>query len=148
MDIIDIIKDQYRLDWHGTHGWNHWVRVNQAGQQIARRHNLNTTVIQMFALFHDACRVNEYQDEGHGKRGAELAFKHRDLIDLDPADFDRLYTACADHTDGLTTSDLLIGACWDADRLDLGRVGIRPNARYLSTPHGKWLASCEQLSLI
>jgi uncharacterized protein len=26
-----------------------------------------------------------------------------------------------------------VGACWDADRLDLGRVGIRPRADLLST---------------
>lgn len=26
---------------------------------------------------------------------------------------------------------------WDADRLDLGRVGIRPNARYLCTEPAK-----------
>ena len=27
--------------------------------------------------------------------------------------------------------------CWDADRLDLGRVGIVPNPRYLCTPAAK-----------
>jgi hypothetical protein len=26
-----------------------------------------------------------------------------------------------------------VQVCWDADRLDLLRVGIRPNARYLCT---------------
>lgn len=142
--LIERIKAQYRLDWHGTHGWPHWVNVNKAGQQIALYHGLNANVIQLFAIFHDACRENELDDDGHGKRGAELAFKLRGeyptLRELSQKDFDSLYVACAEHTDGQTTSDLLIGACWDADRLDLGRVGIKPNARYLSTDAGRSLA--------
>ena len=35
--------------------------------------------------------------------------------------------------DGETTTDPTIGCCWDADRLDLGRVGIEPEAEYQST---------------
>jgi uncharacterized protein len=142
--LIDRIKEQYRLDWHGTHGWPHWVNVNRAGQQIALYHGLNANVIQLFSVFHDACRENELDDEGHGKRGAELAFKLRGdfpiLRDLSQQDFDSLYVACAEHTDGTITSHQIIGACWDADRLDLGRVGITPNARYLSTDAGRSLA--------
>jgi uncharacterized protein len=125
--LIDRIKEQYRLDWHGTHGWPHWVNVNRAGQQIALYHGLNANVIQLFSVFHD-----------------ELAFKLRGdfpiLRDLSLKDFDALYVACADHTDGKTTTDPLVGACWDADRLDLGRVGITPNARYLSTEAGRSIA--------
>jgi len=142
--LIDRIKAQYRLDWHGTHGWPHWVNVNKAGQQIALYHGLNANVIQLFAVFHDACRENELEDEDHGLRGADLAFKLRGdielLRDLKQKDFDALYVACSEHTDGKTTTDPLIGACWDADRLDLGRVGITPNARYLSTEAGRAIA--------
>jgi len=29
-------------------------------------------------------------------------------------------------------ADPTVQTCWDADRLDLGRVGIKPAARYLS----------------
>jgi len=144
MNLIERIKAQYRLDWHGTHGWPHWVNVNKAGQQIALYHGLNANVIQLFAVFHDACRENELDDDGHGQRGAELAFKLRNdfpiLRDLSQKDFNALYEACANHTDGKTTTDPLIGACWDADRLDLGRVGITPNARYLSTEAGRSIA--------
>lgn len=144
MTILESIKSQYKLDWYGTHGWPHWVKVNRAGQQIALYHSLNANVIQLFSIFHDACRENECDDEGHGQRGAELAFKLRNdypaLRDLSQKDFDSLYVACAEHTDGKTTSDLLIGACWDADRLDLGRVGIKPHVRYLSTDAGKSIA--------
>jgi hypothetical protein len=41
------------------------------------------------------------------------------------------------HTDGHITDDPLVGACWDADRLDLPRVGIAPDPRYLSTQAGR-----------
>jgi uncharacterized protein len=38
------------------------------------------------------------------------------------------------HTDGMVAADPTTQTCWDADRLDLGRVGIRPNAELLCTP--------------
>jgi uncharacterized protein len=31
------------------------------------------------------------------------------------------------------TRDVTIQTCWDADRLDLGRVGTKPNPTYLGT---------------
>ena len=33
---------------------------------------------------------------------------------------------------GDVSTDATIQTCWDADRLDLGRVGIFPSAKYLS----------------
>ncbi|MBB6018173.1 hypothetical protein HNQ04_003450 [Deinococcus radiopugnans ATCC 19172] len=32
--------------------------------------------------------------------------------------------ACKHHASGQTTDEPTLGACWDADRLDLPRVGI------------------------
>jgi uncharacterized protein len=93
----------------------------------------------MFALFHDSRRVNEEIDPDHGLRGAELARSMRDthLIHLNDAQFDLLRYACVHHTDGETSTEPTIGCCWDADRLDLDRVGIEPEADYLSTLAGK-----------
>lgn len=48
--------------------------------------------------------------------------------------FELLYVACRLHTDGGTTDDLEIQGCWAADRLDLGRVGIRPRPSRRCTP--------------
>jgi hypothetical protein len=39
----------------------------------------------------------------------------------------------AGHADGLTSADPTVGACWDADRLNLWRVGVAPDRRLLST---------------
>ncbi len=44
-----------------------------------------------------------------------------------------MYRACDGHTDGKTSDDPTIGACWDADRLDLCRLGDRIDVRALST---------------
>jgi hypothetical protein len=34
-----------------------------------------------------------------------------------------------------------VGTCWDADRLDLDRVGISVDASYMSTEEGRKLSS-------
>ena len=38
------------------------------------------------------------------------------------------------------TGNPTIDACFDADRLDLGRVGVTPNPDRLATEKGKWMA--------
>lgn len=46
-----------------------------------------------------------------------------------------------DHDKGETTTDPTIGCCWDADRLDLGRVGKKPDPAYMSTMLGRSAAN-------
>jgi uncharacterized protein len=41
--------------------------------------------------------------------------------------------ACEEHTNGGVGPDPTVGVCWDADRLNLWQVGIRPDPRWLST---------------
>jgi uncharacterized protein len=59
---------------------------------------------------------------------------------IDPGRFDLLNEAIRLHTSGLTTNEPTIGTCWDADRLDIGRVGMTPIAEYMSTEAGKGMA--------
>ena len=49
--------------------------------------------------------------------------------------------ACYYHADGFTKHTITVMTCWDSDRLDLGRVGIKPNAQYLCTTAAKKLSS-------
>ena len=78
--------------------------------------------------------MNEWRDHGHGLRGGDFARSLRGtLIGLDDARFELLHAACALHTDGRTSGDPTLLACWDADRLDLGRVGITPLPHRLCT---------------
>ncbi|MBZ0269297.1 hypothetical protein K8I85_14180 [bacterium] len=58
-----------------------------------------------------------------------------DQYTLDPAGpHGVVHAACEGHTHGGTVADVTVQTCWDADRLDLGRVGVRPLPRYLCTP--------------
>jgi uncharacterized protein len=67
-------------------------------------------------------------------RGGEFARSLRGrLIHLDDTRFELLSEACRLHTDGHTTGDPTLLACWDADRLDLGRVAITPHPKRLCT---------------
>ena len=58
--------------------------------------------------------------------------------------FGTLLEACNLHTDGRQVTDITIATCWDADRLDLPRVGIRPNPDRMGTAPGRRLARSQQ----
>ncbi|MGB0387169.1 MAG: HD domain-containing protein [Ardenticatenaceae bacterium] len=136
--IIDTILAQYSLSPFGIHGVSHWARVLENGLRLAEQTGANIKVVKLFALFHDAQRINEGHDDQHGLRGAEYAASLRGkLFTLSDEEFEHLYTACVYHTDGLTTGDITVQTCWDADRLDLGRVWIQPNPKYLCTGAAK-----------
>lgn len=132
--ILQRILSNYALPLDGYHGIVHWARVLENGLRVAESSGADIEVVKLFALFHDSRRINESWDEGHGQRGGDLAKSLRgELIHLDDTRFELLYEACRLHTDGLTTADATLGTCWDADRLDLGRVGATPHADLLST---------------
>lgn len=132
--IVHAILEEYALPREGTHGVAHWARVLENGLRLAEETQANIEVVQLFAVFHDSRRVNEIIDDRHGQRGADLAasFWNR-WFTLSDHEFDLLYAACAGHTDGETDADITIQTCWDADRLDLGRVRICPDPRKLCT---------------
>jgi uncharacterized protein len=131
--MVEILRG-YALPVHGDHGVVHWARVMENGLRVAEANGGDPEVVALFALFHDARRINEYRDNGHGLRGGELARSLRGtLIHLEDAQFDLLFEACRLHTDGLVEGDPTLLACWDADRLDLGRVGITPKPQRLCT---------------
>ena len=44
-----------------------------------------------------------------------------------------LIEALMHHSEGYTQGDVTVRVCWDADRLDLGRVGIDPKPERLCT---------------
>jgi uncharacterized protein len=132
--IFDAIKDGYPLSLNGDHGITHWARVHENGMRLADALDADHDVVALFALFHDSRRVDEFEDDGHGLRGAELARSLRGtLVHLDDVRFELLYEACRLHSDGHMTGEPTLLACWDADRLDLGRVGITPHPRRLAT---------------
>jgi len=132
--ITTAILDDYALPWRGTHGVLHWARVWTNGLKVAEVSGADQEIVKLFALFHDSRRVNERIDPGHGQRGGDFVRSLRGtLVHLDDDRFELLYEACRLHTDGLTDGDPTVQTCWDADRLDLGRVGIMPSPQLLCT---------------
>ena len=138
--ILRAILDGYALPARGDHGIVHWARVHENGMRLADATGADREVVALFAVFHDARRVDEFDDDGHGLRGGELARSLRGtLVHLDDARFDLLFEACRLHADGLTAGHPTLQACWDADRLDLGRVGITPDPARLCTDAARGL---------
>lgn len=136
--LVHHILEDYALPWNGTHGVGHWARVLENGLRLAEATGAKIGIVQLFAVFHDARRINEAWDDGHGLRGAELAAQLRGtLFSLPDDDFELLQFACAHHTEGLTEGDVTVQTCWDADRLDLGRVGMTLEPRKLCTAAAK-----------
>ena len=127
---------------YSVHGPDHWKRVERNGLLLATRTGADIAVVRLFAVFHDSRRENESFDAGHGARAAEFATTLRgSLFDLSDDAFALLHYACTWHTDGQHHADPTIGTCWDADRLDLGRVGIIPAPQFMSTAFGREIAA-------
>ena len=136
--ILGTILKDYALPRCGTHGIAHWARVFENGVRLASETHARIEVVQLFAVLHDSRRINEFEDDDHGPRAAEFARTLCGrLFDLSDDDFALLHRACAGHTCERTHPDVTIRTCWDADRLDLGRVGITPDPYYLGTEPAK-----------
>lgn len=125
------------------HGLDHWFRVWQNAQLInGLESGADMEVVALYALFHDSMRVNDGKDPKHGIRGYRLWERFYRTL---PSDLSRyfsdhrrelLFEACVEHNTGERSTDSTISVCWDADRLDLHRKGIWPDARYMSTAAG------------
>ena len=122
----------------GIHGDSHWRRVAEAGLHIADAEGVDRHAVLLFAILHDCRRENDRHDPGHGPRAAALArATGHEALGVSAPVLERLAHAMHHHTDGLLTDDPLVGACWDADRLDLARVGIATDPAFLSTAQAR-----------
>ena len=124
-----------------THGISHWERVERNGLLLATP-ECDVTVIRLFAYLHDSCRENDGHDWEHGPRAAQMIVGIRETLlkDLTDDQFQLLQEACRLHTSTHCTGDPTIDACFDADRLDLGRVNIIPDPEKMASAKGKELA--------
>lgn len=127
------------------HGISHWERVERNGLLLATP-ECDVTVIRLFAYLHDSCREDDSYDEKHGPRAAKMIEGLRGTLlkDLTDEQFKLLQEACRLHTSTHRTGNPTIDACFDADRLDLGRVDIIPRPEKMATKKGKKLAKCNK----
>jgi len=146
--VADIRKkaiDHFPMHRKGIHGTSHWERVHENGLYLAKHAKADIVVVRLFAYLHDCCRYSDGADPEHGVRAAEFAsrlHRHNELA-ITEAQLESLVQACKFHDKGDTSEDPTIGSCWDADRLDLARVGVRPNPEFLSTKRAKTKAVIE-----
>lgn len=135
------LKKQFILKTDSLHGPTHWKNVEEFGLRLADQNGADKKVVTLFAWIHDSCRKDEFDDMEHGARAANLAEELQGkYFKLTKTQFSKLHYAIKHHNEGQVSADVTIGTCWDADRLDLGRVGINPEERYMSTSGGRSMA--------
>ncbi|MHB9031383.1 MAG: HD domain-containing protein [Candidatus Latescibacterota bacterium] len=114
------------------HGLEHLRRVACTAGRIALWENEDMKAAVVGGFLHDCARVNDGGGQEHAYDSAIIAEEvlRRHFPELDA---DRVVFAIHHHAAGLIAEDLLVGAIWDADRLDLVRLGVRVRTELLST---------------
>lgn len=138
--VSDAVFDGFDPDECGFfHGPEHWNRVRAHGLSQARAAGVDPLLSHLFALVHDSQRENDDLDPEHGPRAAKWIHDNPALFDfLGEDDVRALMRACELHSTGEISDERLdVMACWDADRLDLWRVGIEPLPNYLCLDNAK-----------
>jgi uncharacterized protein len=136
--LLPRVLEHFRLPADSLHGPQHWHCVARVGARVVERTpGADLQVLRAFALLHDVGRFSDSHDPEHGKRGRVIAEHFLPALSLDEGQAARLLEAIENHADGLTSPDPVIGACWDADRLDLGRVGTLARLQLMSTAAGR-----------
>ena len=134
--LVGAAKDGARLVDSMDHGDVHWRQVADVGLILANEDaRINPGAVLLFALFHDCRRENEHHDPFHGHRGAMALGAATDHWGGDGVgkSIALAFTACWIHHGGhVEEFSPTIGACLDADRLLLPRVGIKRDPAYFS----------------
>ena len=138
-----------------VHGVSHWERVELFGRLLIKQSMIPTAdndgcdrigadvdVVTWFAYLHDCMRENDFDDPQHGPRAAEYIDTIRTsyLSELSDEQVAKLKRACALHTSTHRTGDITIDTCFDADRLDLPRVGCKLAPERMATDIGAFYA--------
>jgi uncharacterized protein len=134
--LIQAVEDGCPGSLIANHGPPHWRNVAWTGLNLARpSQDIDPLVVLLFGMLHDSMRVQDSADPLHGPRAAFLAdlWSTSLLPTLSYTQSRLLALALAHHTEGIVTRNPTVGTCWDADRLDLWRVGVAPNRKLLST---------------
>lgn len=148
---FDYIITKVKIDLNGVHGFDHWRSIYRIGNELYP--DADKKVLFYFSVFHDLFRENDYHDPEHGERAADFVesiYLHEKVIskkgtklakqmlllqfaiknhDLNPKQYSKIKNPIK--------TDKTVRVCIDADRLDLGRVGVQPDEQYLLTEEAK-----------
>lgn len=131
------------------HGENHWLRVTKVGLELTKQvPDCDLTVIFLFGLLHDTQRLCDGHDPQHGERASHFVQRmNNGVFLLADEQLKILAYALHEHDTGKISDDPTIGICWDADRLNLWRIGRVPRQPFLSTDPAKtWSMRLRALS--
>lgn len=135
--LVEVVRKSCTNHDSYLHGESHWRCVAWMGMELLRDGPVpaaDPAVVFLFGLLHDCQRLNDGHDKDHGRRAAAFVLSLADThLRLSAAQLHLLHDACAGHVDGFNSTDPTIGACWDADRLNLWRINVTPAAKLLST---------------
>lgn len=128
------------------HGEVHWKCVALTAFWLARHTpKADLEFIFTFAMLHDTMRLDDGADPEHGARAAKLFIALTQENELDAfgaydqrtLDMVHALTHHVGSTNAVGYDNPNVGLCWDADRLNLWRVGLTPDDRYLTTAMAK-----------
>ena len=149
---LDHLTEKVKIDLNGVHGFAHWRSVYRAGKALSE--DADTKVLFYFSVFHDFFRENDHTDTRHGNRAADVIAETLYLHEkVTCTDLEKLKKQMAQLEFALRYHDIpyeefielnnplkndrTVHICLDADRLDLGRVGIETNEKYLLTKEAR-----------
>jgi uncharacterized protein len=137
--LINATVKHFQLELTGIHGVSHWARVAYNGVILSRlTPGVDVHVTQLFAFIHDSCRLSDDGDPDHGPRAAQWAISNCNVhFVASSAQLDMLVQACIGHTSELHHLNPTVQACWDADRLDIGRCKANIDPKYLGLAASK-----------
>lgn len=146
--LVEKVVSEAKLFNSSIHGVSHWQTVERNGVYLCSFNSADIDVVRLFALFHDSKRENDHRDLDHGPRAEMYLREIQSLVPLKLNQFENLCTACRTHTIGKIAKNETIATCWDSDRLDIGRVGIKPNADFLTSEEAKRIAREEDFKVL
>ena len=121
------------------HGISHLRRVSILSGRLASAVGEDVEAAVVMGFLHDCARTDDKAGDGHAHDSSVLA---RCLLGrfYPHLDADRICHAIARHADGEVTDDGLAACLWDADRLELKRIGREIDLDLLSTEVARRLA--------
>jgi hypothetical protein len=162
-DAIRVAIHDSPLHTSEIHGFSHWASVMLNGLCLMKAQEMLVTneldekgitrkihdyvVLFLFSMFHDCRRWQEGRCTDHGAHGAMALYE---AFGTECPAVRVAAEACMIHTgttfpraiyEGVKANPVLadrfriIGLCLDADRMDLTRLGQRPNAAFMTLTH-------------
>ena len=151
---FDSLVYKSKTDFNSIHGFTHWRTVYDNGRMLSDE--VDKRVLFYFSTFHDFFRENDNTDKSHGTKALQAIPFIRDNLKMwktnsdDGKDIEKQLAQLSfalqyhdvspdewDAIDSTLKDDKTVGICLDSDRLDLGRVGVKPDEGYLLTSEAK-----------